>query len=1026
VELPSGTVTFLFTDLEGSTRLWEADRQAMAAAVARHDALLDDCIRRYGGTVFSYMGDGMAAAFGTARGAVSAAVDAQRALADEAWAETGPLRARMGIHTGEGRVVGDQYESHTLNRCSRLMAAAHGGQLVISGSTEVLVRGDLPPGVELVDLGEHQLRDLQSPMHVFQVLHPELESEFGALRSVDPARRAQPSNLPAPLDRFVGRVHEVGDIAHRLSRTRMLTLLGPGGIGKTRLAVQVANVLRDRFDDCVYFVDLSACRDVESVLLVVARTVGAREQGDLPLLDAIKEQIGSQTTLLLVDNFEQVSAAALTVADMVRDCPELTLLVTSREALNVSGEQIYPVPPLALPGAEGRRLSVAELGDFEAVALFVERARAVRPDFELTPENAAAVVELCEGLDGLPLAIELATARLALFSPDALVDRLRDRLDLLKGGARDAPERQRALRDTIRWSYELLTDDEQRLLALLAVFSGATVEAVEAVTARVQGLDGIDVLDGLSSLVRKSLLRHVDAGAAGPRLSMLETIRDFASELLGDDPGLRARAQLAHAEYFAAWTLDHCQGLAGDERDAASERMAADIGNLKAAWRYWVADGDFEELGKLTDGLWLLYNARGWYHETASLITDLLGVLSSTPSNQELLIRQILLQTSLARVLMASQGYTTETERAYLRALELCEAQGKVPQLLPVLRGLSTFFIYRAEFEKSMRIGEQLLALAERFDDARARVEGHLVIGASEGLLARLPQGIDHLERGIAAYEGAPRTVGRFEAGNDPGVVCHVVEGMLLWMNGFPDRAREKAEEAVRLAERLRHPQSIAYAHFHTGLIHIWRREAERAAEHAQVVINVADAYDFPVWTAAASCLQGAAIAATGSAHDGLARFEAAMAQYRALKTPPVFWPSLLHLHASVLGLAGRPGEGIARIDEALQVVAGLPDPPTATSELLLLRGMLVLADSDDAAEAETWLVRAVQSADELDAPMLQLRASSALARLWCTQGKREEAGTLLGAAYGRLTEGFTTADLADARLLLDDLAIAH
>jgi len=276
VELPSGTVTFLFTDLEGSTRLWEANREAMAAAAALHDELLEESIRRNGGVVFSNMGDGMAAAFGAARGAVAAAVDAQLALAREPWGETGPLRARMGIHTGEGRVVGDQYESHTLNRCARLMAAAHGGQLVISGSTEELLRGDLPPGVELVDLGEHRLRDLQSPMHVFQVLHPELESEFGAPRSVDPARRAQPSNLPAPLDRFVGRVHEVAEIADRLGSTRLLTLLGPGGTGKTRLAVHVANGLRDRFDDCVYFVDLSACRDVESVLLAVARTVGVR------------------------------------------------------------------------------------------------------------------------------------------------------------------------------------------------------------------------------------------------------------------------------------------------------------------------------------------------------------------------------------------------------------------------------------------------------------------------------------------------------------------------------------------------------------------------------------------------------------------------------------------------------------------------------------------------------------------------------------------------------------------------------
>ena len=419
--------------------------------------------------------------------------------------------------------------------------------------------------------------------------------------------------------------------------------------------------------------------------------------------------------LLVFDNFEQVTTAAVIVAELLRDCPGLKELVTSREALHVTGEQVYPVPPLALPDVTGDQFSVAELQESEAVQLFVERARAVRAEFQLTAENASAVVELCVRLDGLPLAIELATARLALFSPEALVERLVHPLDLLTGGARDAPERQRALRDTINWSYELLPAQEQRLLALLSVFSSSSLEAVEDVTGRVGSLDGMEVLDGVSSLVSKSLVRQADAGTAGPRLSMLETIREFAAERLDADPDLRDAALRAHAEYFADWTLDHCEKLVGAERHTVSARMAEDIDNLSAAWRYWVEQGDFEELGKLTDGLWLLYDSRGWSHEAAALITDLLEVLSSTPSSEERHLQQILLQTSLARVLMASEGYTPETERAYQRALQLCEEQGEFPQLLPVLRGLSTYFIYRSEFEKSMRIGEQLLGLAERF-----------------------------------------------------------------------------------------------------------------------------------------------------------------------------------------------------------------------------------------------------------------------------------------------------------------------
>jgi predicted ATPase/class 3 adenylate cyclase len=1017
-ELPSGTVTFLFTDLEGSTTLWEEHPDAMQAALARHDDLVGRAIEGRNGYVVKSTGDGFLAAFANAPDGVAAAVDAQLALTGAAWPETGPLRVRMGLHTGMAEVRDGDYHGQTLNRAARLMSLGHGGQILLSLVTSELVRGT---GVEVVDLGSHELRGLAEPEHVFQVAHPALQSEFGALRSSTTGRDL-PSNLPSPLDRFVGRVHEREQVEARVRDSRLVTLLGPGGTGKTRLAVESARHLLGDFDDRVYFLDLSGSRDSESVVTVVARTIGVHEQRDHPLLDAIKERVGTRTMLLLFDNFEQVTSAAAIVAELLRDCPGLKGLVTSREALHVTGEQVFPLPPLALPDVTDGQVSVATLTESEAVQLFVERARAVRPEFQLTAENASAVVELCIRLDGLPLAIELATARLALFAPEALAERLVSRLDLLTGGARDAPERQRALRDTINWSYELLSAGEQRLLALLSVFSSASLEAVEDVTERVEGLDSTEILDRVSSLVNKSLIRQVESGATGPRLSMLETIREFSTERLAADPALHDAAVRAHAEYFADWTLHYCEKLTGDERDAASARMAEDIENLSAAWHYWVEQGDFEELRKLTDGLWLLYSSRGWSHQTAALITDLLRVLSSTPSNEERHIQQILLQTSLARVLMASEGYTPETERAYQRALQLCDEQGQFPQLLPVLRGLSTYFIYRSEFTQSRRIGEQLLALAETFDDARARVEGHLLIGVSEGMLAHLQTGIDHLEQGIAAYETAPRKVERFEAGNDPGVVCHVVEGMLLWMRGLPDRARARGREAVGLAERLRQPHNIAYAHFHTGLIHLWLRDAEQATEHAHAVIAVSAAHDFPVWAAVGSCLQGAAMASSGAASDGLARVEAAIEEYRELKSPPVFWPSVLYLYAGVLGRAGRSAEGIARVDEAMQIVNASSEPQTLSSELSLLRGELVLLDGDDTAAAESWFEQALATADLLDAPMLQLRAATALARLWCAQGRTYAARTMLSSAYARFTEGFATADLTDARQLLDTL----
>ncbi|TML93579.1 MAG: DUF4062 domain-containing protein [Actinobacteria bacterium] len=835
-----------------------------------------------------------------------------------------------------------------------------------------------------------------------------------------------PSNLPAALDRFVGRTHELQEVTDRLGRMRLLTLLGTGGTGKTRLALQVATDLRDDFEDRIYFVDLAASRDVESVLSVTARAIGLREVSNRPLLDDLKAQIGTRKMLLLLDNFEQVTTAAPAMAELLRECPELKQLVTSREPLHVSGEHVFPVPPLALPQADLRDVSVEQLAQSEAIQLFVERAQAVKPDFRLTEENARAVAQLCVRLDGLPLAIELATARLRLFSPQALVERLGNRLKLLRGGARDAPVRQQTLRDTIDWSYEMLDPGEQRLFALLSVFPGAGFEAVEDVASRIKGLEEIDVLDGLSSLVDKSLIRRVDHGDAESRLLMLETIREFATARLDEDPEVSSAARRAHAAYFADWTQRQWEQLTGDGREAASERMATDIENIRTAWRYWFAERNFEQLGKFTDSLWLLYDARGWYHATVSLTTDLLDLLSSTPSTPERVLEQITLQTSLARVLLALKGYTQEVEEAYTRALDLCEGEGEIPQLLPVLRGLSSLYIYRAEFEKGARAGEQILRLAERYDDASARVEGHLVLGANLAFLNRLQPGMEHLEKGIAAYDPERHDPRRFQLGNNPGVVCFTTSALVLWMLGFPDRARDRANDAIGLARRLNHPSSMAYAQFHTGLIHLWRREDELAHGCAQAVLDIAERHEFQIWRAVGSCLSGAALAGMGSPDAGLALIERAMNTYQRLKTPPVFWPLLLYLQAGACGLAGRPGDGLTVLDEAVEI-ATQSAGHTLWSEFFQLKADLLLALSpDNAAEAESWLQRAVDTAAEVQAPMLQLRAALRLGRLWRRQGKTEPARELLSDAYERFTEGFSTADLREAKALLDDLAVVQ
>ena len=440
--------------------------------------------------------------------------------------------------------------------------------------------------------------------------------------------------------------------------------------------------------------------------------------------------------LLLLDNFEQVTAAAPMIGHLLQNCSQLKLLITSREALHLRGEHIHPVPPLGIPGSDLKQQTIEQLTQYEAVRLFIDRVLAVKPDFEVTNENAPAVAEICFRLDGLPLAIELAAARIRLFSPQALLGRLGSRLNLLRGGARDLPVRQQTLRDTIDWSYQLLDADEQRLFGLLSIFAGCTFEAAEAVAAGINHPDGIrmDILDGLASLVDKSLIRQVNQDAGEPRLVMLETIREYAAERLEQHRRVQRQRSFEHSPHTSPNLHEHqWERLTGQGRETALGEMESEIENVRTAWRFWVKEKDLEQLTKFVNSLWLLYDARGWYHDTVSLTNDLLNLLASTPSTPERIQQEIMLQTSLARALLATKGYTEEAEQAYARALELCEAAGEIPQLFPVLRGLASFYILRMEYEKSIQMGERILALAEHLDDADMKIEGQIILGYNLG-----------------------------------------------------------------------------------------------------------------------------------------------------------------------------------------------------------------------------------------------------------------------------------------------------
>ena len=466
---PTGTITFLFTDIEGSTKLWERGPEAMSEALPRHDKILHETIETNGGLVFKTVGDAFCAAFSTAKDALEAALESQRRFVSSEWERSGSLRVRMALHTGTADERDGDYFGPPLNRVARLLSAAYGGQVLLSLTTQELLRDQLPADVELRDLGEHHLKDLGRPEHVFQLVTSGLIADFPPLHTLD----FHPNNLPLQSTPLVGREREVGEVAERVrsEEVRLLTLTGPGGTGKTRLGLQAAAYLLEDFSDGAFFVALSTITEPELVTSTIARALGVKESAEQSPMEGLKNYLRDRRLLLFLDNFEQVLESAPLVGELLGACPKLKVLVTSRTRLRLYGEHEYPVPPLSLPDPRVMP-SLEVLTRYEAVRLFVERARAVKADFEVTNENAATVAEICARLDGLPLAIELAAARVKVLPPQKMLDRLPNRLKLLTSGARDLPERQRTLRATMEWSHALLEEGEKVLFARLSVFAG--------------------------------------------------------------------------------------------------------------------------------------------------------------------------------------------------------------------------------------------------------------------------------------------------------------------------------------------------------------------------------------------------------------------------------------------------------------------------------------------------------------------------------------------------------------------------
>jgi predicted ATPase/class 3 adenylate cyclase len=1000
--------TFLFTDIEGSTRQWESDPDSMTVALAGHDSVLTAAVESTGGRVVKSTGDGMLAVFTTTRQAVDAAIDAQRSLRTSE-GPLGPMRVRMGIHAGEVETRDGDYFGQVMNRAARVMASGHGGQILLSGAAADDLDGALPELATLRDLGVHRLKDLTLPERLYQVVHRDLPTEFPAPATLD----SRPHNLPVQATEFLGRANELGAIGVMLDSptTRLLTIAGPGGAGKTRLALQVAAEHLEAFRDGVYFVDLSAERDPDSAFEAVVRALGLPSSDDTPPLEVLTTGLRDREMLLILDNFEQLTAAAVGVADLVQKAPLVKVLVTSRETLRVRAEHVYPVPPMALPHPES---GLAAIADSEAVQLFVERARTVRPDFELTEDNAATVASICLRLDGLPLAIELAAARLNVFTPADLLARITERLDVLGAGGRDLPDRQRTLWGAIGWSYELLDPSECRVFEMMSVFSTASLDALESVAASLD-VDS-DVLETISSLVDKSLIRTEEHGATR-RFGMLLMIKEYAATRLGEDPGWDHRVRHAHATYYSGLARTLQAGLHSAGRDSALAEIGIEIGNLRSAWRFWVGQGDVERLFTLIDGLWALHEAKGWYQAAMELASDTLAVLGNSPATPERAAEELAIRTSLARALMAVRGYGPEVEQAFQEVLTMVEdSGGTAAQRFPVLRALSTFHMNMADFGKCAAIGQEILDLGEAEGDPTMIVEGHYVFGMGTAFAGDVVTGLDHLDRVADLFDPKSHVSRRFQLGPSAGVVARTASGLLRWQLGLLERGVREVTRSLEVAREIDHPYSLAYALYHNGFLALLRGRFNETAEFARDLASVAGEHGYQVWSTLAHVLEGASLAAGGDSAEGVALTERGIELYQGLSTPPIFWPLIVQLRAQVHAMAGDPVRALELLDGILG--DGAPDGEVAA---LTSKGDFAqMLDPPDVATAEAAYLSAIEISRSVGLRTFELMALTRMVRLRRSQSRADDLMDDLQALYETFTEGL---DEAEPRLARETLS---